>query len=48
MGDLTFRFFRGQSAQIELFDDVRPVSLVSDSLAPIVSTAIFSFRQYTT
>lgn len=48
MGNLTFRFFRGQSAQIELFDDVRLVSLVTradfrrDSLAAIVSIAILS------
>lgn len=48
MGNLTFRFFRGQSAQIELFDDVRLVSLVTradfrrDSLATIVSIAILS------
>lgn len=49
MGNLTFRFFRGQSAQIELFDDVRLVSLVTradfrrDSLAAIFSIAILSF-----
>lgn len=48
MGNLTFRFFRGQSVQIELFDDVRLVSLVTradfrrDSLATIVSIAILS------
>lgn len=46
MGNLTFRFFRGQSAQIELFDDVRLVSLVTRAdfrrryLATIVSIAI--------
>lgn len=49
MGNLTFRFFRGQSARIELFDDVRLVSLVTradfrrDPLAAIVSIAILSF-----